>query len=66
MADISQRLEPPGCVTFIGESDEGKEWLLANCKESKPVFALNGIEKQKAERLLNQARQEGLEVSDPD
>ena len=66
MADISQKLEPKDCVTFTGESDRGKAWLLAKCKESKPVFVLNGIEKRKVERLLKEAKQDGLEVSDPD
>lgn len=65
MADISQKFEPAGCVTFTGESDAGKAWLLDKCKESKPVFALDGVEKAQAERVLNDARKAGLDVSDP-
>lgn len=65
MADISQKFEPEGCVTFTGESDAGKAWLLDKCKETKHVLALDGVEKSQAERILNDARKAGLKVSDP-
>ena len=66
MADISQKLEPKGCVTFTGESDGGKAWMTAKHHTSTLTFSLDGIEKAQAERFLTKARADGLEVSDPE
>ena len=66
MADIRQKLEPDGCVTFTSESEKGRAWMLGKCKESNCTYALRGIEKAEAERFLKQAQLDGLDVSEPD